>query len=236
MKRLRKLIWPILILGVILTYIFLWVLDPVLVKIHNALSPGSEITTFKEFESIPFDELPASEKAKFSPTTCSSYNYSKASFLKISWFNRYSKISENANLYHLFTPDRLIKNRIRIPNLSKTQYLLLDTKVIDALNDLIAEMKVQKLNTNAITITSGFRNPTYNTLIDGAKCSQHQFGAAIDISVGDVNGDGKTNSTDRDLLYKILDQKVIGNKGGLGQYKNSPRLLHFDTRGHRARW
>lgn len=236
MKRLKKLIWPTLILSVILGYIFLWVFDPVLVKIHNAIPSGSEVTDFKEFESIPFDELPASEKAKFSSTTCSSYDYSKASFLKISWFGRYAKISENANLYQLLTPDRLVKNRVRIPNLSKTQYLLLDTKVIDALNELIAEMKAQNLNIHAITITSGFRNPAYNTIIDGAKCSQHQFGSAIDISVGDVNGDGKTNSTDRDLLYQILDKKVIGNKGGLGQYKNSPKLLHFDTRGHRARW
>lgn len=71
--------------------------------------------------------------------------------------------------------------------------------------------------------------------------SKHLKGQAIDILVLDVNGDGKRNFKDVDIIYKILDKKIIQNKGGLGSYKNtngffSRQMIHFDCRGKRARW
>jgi uncharacterized protein YcbK (DUF882 family) len=134
------------------------------------------------------------------------------------------------------TPDRLIKNRIRIPHLTKIQYLLIDEDVINVYQKLINELQKKELDVNEIRITSGFRNPTYNQMVSGATCSQHQMGTAIDISVGDLNGDGVADRVDRKFIYDILELKLIRNKGGLGKYKNSPKLIHFDTRGHRARW
>ena len=74
-----------------------------------------------------------------------------------------------------------------------------------------------------------------------ARRSQHLYGKAIDLVVLDVNLDGQINSTDVDIVYSILDKKVVKNKGGIGTYKSQPNFLdyqqvHFDSRGHRARW
>ena len=74
-----------------------------------------------------------------------------------------------------------------------------------------------------------------------AKNSKHKSGQAIDIIVLDINGDRQVNATDVDIVYKILDQNIIKNKGGLGSYKNEAgffnrQMIHFDCRGTKARW
>jgi len=71
--------------------------------------------------------------------------------------------------------------------------------------------------------------------------SQHLYGKAIDFLVLDVNGDGKSNGADVDIVYGILDKEVIRSKGGLGTYKQSRsffnrQMVHIDCRGHRGRW
>ncbi len=74
----------------------------------------------------------------------------------------------------------------------------------------------------------------------GAKNSLHLKGKAIDLIILDINKDGKRNSKDVDIVYRILDKKIIGNKGGLGSYKNTKgffgrQMIHFDSRGYKAR-
>ncbi len=71
--------------------------------------------------------------------------------------------------------------------------------------------------------------------------SKHKSGQAIDIIVLDINDDGKVNGKDVDIVYDILDQKIVKEEGGLGTYKNRKRFLtrqmvHFDCRGEKARW
>jgi uncharacterized protein YcbK (DUF882 family) len=74
-----------------------------------------------------------------------------------------------------------------------------------------------------------------------ASRSQHLQSTAIDIVVMDVNGDGRANSKDVDIVYAILHRKIVKNKGGIGTYKNEytffdRQMVHFDSRGYRARW
>lgn len=71
--------------------------------------------------------------------------------------------------------------------------------------------------------------------------SLHLQGQAIDFIVYDVNRDGKSDGKDLDIVYKILDQEIIVNKGGLGIYKEkggffNKQMIHIDCRGFRARW
>jgi hypothetical protein len=76
------------------------------------------------------------------------------------------------------------------------------------------------------TITSGFRDPGYNTSVGGAKGSQHQLGKAIDVS-----GNGLTN---QDRLDIIGIASRLGIRG-IGVYNSGS--LHFDIRdGARAAW
>lgn len=74
-----------------------------------------------------------------------------------------------------------------------------------------------------------------------AKNSRHLKGEAIDLLVFDINSDGKSNKSDVDIVYKILDKEIIKGKGGIGTYKNGNsfierQMIHIDCRGTRARW
>ena len=75
---------------------------------------------------------------------------------------------------------------------------------------------------------------------NAAKQSQHLKGEAIDFLELDVNGDGKINGEDVDLVFKILDKEIIKDKGGVGTYKNksfiTKQMVHIDCRGSKARW
>lgn len=94
-------------------------------------------------------------------------------------------------------------------------------------------------------VLSGKRNALHNQFLTrfggAAKNSRHLKGEAIDIIVLDVNRDSKIDTKDVDIIYQILNQKIVGNKGGVGTYKNQSgffnrQQVHFDCRGYRARW
>ena len=84
-------------------------------------------------------------------------------------------------------------------------------------------------------------NKILTTFGGASKNSRHLKGDALDIIVLDVNGDGTADRTDVDIVHRILDEELIGDRGGLGTYKNESgflnrQMVHFDLRGHRARW
>ncbi len=93
-------------------------------------------------------------------------------------------------------------------------------------------------------VISGRRYRLDNWLLGfggAARKSRHLEGDAIDIVVLDVNGDGDADAEDIDIVYGILEHELIGDKGGLGTYKGESglfnrQMVHFDLRGHRARW
>lgn len=76
---------------------------------------------------------------------------------------------------------------------------------------------------------------------NAATKSRHLCGDAIDILVFDVNNDGNADKKDVDVVYHILDKEIIGNKGGIGTYKNEKsffnrQMVHFENRGTGSRW
>jgi|SRR5687767_4010541 len=114
-------------------------------------------------------------------------------------------------------------------------------KTITYYKELKVEMRKQGYKPRFI-ILSGKRWPWHNKLLKGAaKNSKHLQGQAIDIVILDVNKDGKVNSNDVDIVYNILDQTIIKDKGGIGTYKGESgfldrQMVHFDCRGSYARW
>ena len=109
---------------------------------------------------------------------------------------------------------------------------------------LAKELKQEGYQANYFVI-SGRRwtldNYLLNKLGGAAKKSQHLQGNAIDIIVLDVNVDGKMDGKDVDLIYAILNKKIIRDKGGIGTYKKEEgflnrQMIHFDCRGHKVRW
>ena len=90
------------------------------------------------------------------------------------------------------------------------------------LMNLLEEIRAACGN-RAITVNSGYRTPTYNEKVDGAKQSQHLYAAAADIKVSGMSASE---------VYKLCD-RLVGSRGGVGKYST---FTHVDVRGHKARW
>jgi len=78
-----------------------------------------------------------------------------------------------------------------------------------------------------MTVNSGYRTPEYNKKIGGAVRSKHMEGIACDIK---LEGMGVKK------LYELIDRLQRANiipRGGLGLYSS---FVHYDTRGHIARF
>ena len=78
-----------------------------------------------------------------------------------------------------------------------------------------------------IHVVSGYRTPSWNEHVGGAKHSQHKLGKAADIQVAGL--------TPVQLRRRVLDLIEAGKmkQGGVGLY---PTFLHYDVRGTGARW
>jgi len=101
--------------------------------------------------------------------------------------------------------------------------------------DLIQALDKKGYDKYGFQIRVSHRHPYWNKEVwHGARFSQHIYGRAVDIKIGDVNQNGTANQEDKKIVLQILE-KIVGNKGGLGMYPQT-MCLHFDSRGHRARW
>lgn len=78
-----------------------------------------------------------------------------------------------------------------------------------------------------ILINSGYRTPEYNKRVGGSPKSQHLLGKAADIRI--------TGVTPIEIHKAILNliEKGKMKQGGVGLYQN---FVHYDIRGHKARW
>ena len=97
-----------------------------------------------------------------------------------------------------------------------------DTVIID---DALAVL-LQKIRAHfgtSVTINSGYRTPSYNAKVGGAKNSQHTKGTAADICI---------NGVSPEEVAKYAEY-ILGTNGGIGLYKT---FTHVDTREKRARW
>lgn len=74
-----------------------------------------------------------------------------------------------------------------------------------------------------VLITSGYRTPSYNRKIGGAKFSQHMYGRAADIVVDGVNPE---------VVYNFLCE-AFPKSCGFGLYAS---FVHVDCRKTKSRW
>ena len=78
-----------------------------------------------------------------------------------------------------------------------------------------------------VNIISGYRNPSYNKGIGGAKRSYHMKAMAADIRVK-----GMTPAEVKAAIEGLISDGKM-EQGGLGLYKS---FVHYDNRGRKARW
>jgi uncharacterized protein YcbK (DUF882 family) len=136
-----------------------------------------------------------------------------------------------------FLPDD--NSRFRNMNSIKsnyTQYICIDKNVLHRFLDLILALDKKGYDKYAFRIKDGFRYPNFNNRTGGVRLSQHIYGRAIDLSIGDINRDGKfIEATDKKIVLLLLENDIIKNSGGVGRYPGT-NAVHFDTRGYYARW
>lgn len=117
---------------------------------------------------------------------------------------------------------------------NKKQFWLVDKKMLYMMLDLILKLDENGYNKYGFHVRESHRHPTYNEKKGGASSSQHIWGKAVDIVIQDINNDGKKTQADKTIVLDIMEE-IVGNNGGLGRYPGS-MTVHFDCRGHRARW
>lgn len=118
-----------------------------------------------------------------------------------------------------------------------------DSRTVGYYNQLKSELKASGYQDNLLIISSK-RNRRHNqmlTFFGAASNSRHLRGDAIDLVVLDVNGDGQVDTEDVDIVYNLLDTKILPGKGGLGTYKSerwpwNRQMVHMDCREKKARW
>lgn len=120
-------------------------------------------------------------------------------------------------------------------NPDRIQYLLINKNLLYRICDLSTELKKLGYNKYGFVVRDGYRHPTWNRMRGGAENSQHIYGNAVDFLIFDINNDGIENDIDKQIVLEILDEKIIGNTGGIGRYPGT-KTIHIDIRGFRARW
>lgn len=81
-----------------------------------------------------------------------------------------------------------------------------------------------------VSITSWYRCPKHNAEVGGEPHGRHPVGDGTDIKSGGKSGE---------YLLGACETLMSGGfiaLGGLGTYEEHPHMLHFDSRGVRARW
>jgi hypothetical protein len=134
------------------------------------------------------------------------------------------------------------------------KYLLLDPRLVDKLELVIAELERGGRPIRHVTVMSGFRTPSYNgsggNTSGRAALSRHMYGDATDVFVDDdrdgrpddLNGDGRVDIRDAECFAAAAERveaRYPDLVGGVGVYPATAGhgpFTHVDVRGLRARW
>lgn len=187
----------------------------------------------KSFDQLSYKELDDDYK-KYAKANLSKYKkmLQNGTYYKIPSDSIYHKIIGNVRIKSFLPKDKYLKS----VKYGENQYLiwLLDKRVLYKLLEIQDELEKMGHDRNAFVVRSGFRHPRKNEAINGASKSRHIKGEAIDLSIRDINQDGKYTDDDKQIVLKLAE-KIIGDKGGVGLYPGT-RAVHIDVRGYRARW
>ena len=132
------------------------------------------------------------------------------------------------------------------------KYVILSESLLILLEGLVQAVQTAGYPVDTFGVISGYRTPWYNKQIGNVANSRHVYGDAMDFFIDmdddgvmdDLNGDGKNNRADVDLLFEIVENfkqkpRNMLLVGGVGRYYKASHhggFVHVDARGFRARW
>jgi hypothetical protein len=125
------------------------------------------------------------------------------------------------------------------------KYVVLNEGLLQRLERLLALVNESGYSASTFYVMSGYRTPAYNRALGNVLYSRHTFGSAADIFIDenhdgrmdDLNGDGRSDERDAEVLYRLFDGPQ--STGGLGKYRETRAhgpFVHVDIRDRRARW
>ena len=186
------------------------------------------------FEKVSYKEMDK-DYLKYSKMNLSKYSsmVRNGTFYKIPSDSIYHRIVGKTRIKNLVSKDKNYYTALRGEDVDV--YWLLDKRILYKVIELQDELEKMGHNRNAMFLRSGHRHPRRNDEVGGATKSQHLSGKAVDISVQDINRDGKYTEADKKIVLDLAENKIIKNSGGVGLYPGT-RAVHLDIRGYRARW
>ncbi len=167
-------------------------------------------------------------------TTSPNPDLKRYSYYKVSGPDIYRFLLGDHRLYEFLCRDSVFYENLRRPEAGIPLYFRLKPATFHLALDFLLQLEADGFDPAAVRVRYGYRHPQYNIEVGGALKSQHIYGTAIDLAIGDLNRDGAEDSLDKAIASERLEQ-LVGAKGGLGNYPGT-QVLHIDTRGYRARW
>jgi len=200
---------------------------------ENVVSKQQIDGILSSFEKLSYSELDEDYK-KYAKADISKYKklLKNGTYYKIPSDSIYHRIIGKVRIKNFLPKDKYYKS----VKYGENKYLiwLLDKRVLYKVLEIQDALEKMGHDRNAFVVRSGYRHPRYNEQIKGASKSRHIKGEAVDMSIRDINQDGKYTDEDKQIVLKLAE-KIIGNKGGVGLYPGT-RSVHIDVRGYRARW
>lgn len=166
-------------------------------------------------------------------------------FVKVTRATAATRVSEHFRLGDFLTKDQ--------PGVWP-KYLVLDLRLVDKLELLIAALRETGHPVKGLHVMSGFRTPVYNAREVGpggrSAVSRHMYGDSADVYpdddgdglIDDLNGDGCPDLEDARIVAAAAESVERSHPdlaGGIGIYPATAAhgpVVHVDTRGTRARW
>jgi len=220
-----------------------------------AVKVGAAIRPLSDFNVITLKPFSAKQRGRIGLYYLGSWPNERArarvkyapprGFIEVTQDNRTTLVSE-----HFRLGDFLTKDQFQV----WPKYLVLETRLLDKLELVLAELRALGIQTSGVKVLSGFRTPQYNRgggdPRGRAALSRHMYGDAADIyidndgngAMDDLNGDGRVNIRDARVIQDAVDRVERAHPqliGGCGTYPGTGShgpFTHIDTRGYRARW
>jgi hypothetical protein len=220
-----------------------------------AIKIGAAIRPLSDFNLITLKPFSAKQRGRIGLYFLGSWpnerarararNAAPRGFIEVTFENRNTYVSE-----HFRLGDFLTKNQFDV----WPKYLVLETRLLDKLELVLAELRALGISTEGVKVLSGFRTPQYNRgggdPRGRAALSRHMYGDAADIYIDndgnggmdDLNGDGRVNIRDARVILDAVERVERAHPqlvGGCGIYSGTGShgpFTHIDTRGFRARW
>ena len=166
-------------------------------------------------------------------------------FVKVTKATVATRVSEHFRLGDFITKDQ---------QAVWPKYLVLDLKLVDKLELVIAALREGGFPVKGLHVMSGFRTPRYNAREVGpgnrSGVSRHMYGDSADVYpdddgnglIDDLNADGCVDPADARIVARAADRVEREHPelaGGVSVYPATAAhgpVVHVDTRGTRARW